>query len=73
MDECLTHDFAQRIIAMRADAQLQQRLEELAEKSTEGALTESERTEYEQYVEAIDFISILQSKARRFLAHRTAS
>ena len=60
---------AEQILALRADAKLQARLEELAEKSTEGALTLDERSEYETYIHAIDFITILQAKARIVLGH----
>lgn len=58
---------AQKIVALRADPELKGRLQELAEKANDGQLTEMERAEYESYVRAIDLISILQSKARRFL------
>ena len=39
-------------------------------KANEGQLSPSERDEYAAYVRAIDLVSILQSKARRFLAQR---
>ena len=47
---------------------MQARLEELADKSTEGTLTDAEREEYEAYVSAIDFLTVLQAKARAMLA-----
>jgi len=40
----------------------------LAGKCNEGALTEEERAEYESFVEAGDFIAILQAEARQVLA-----
>ena len=46
---------------------LQERIEELACKSTEDELTEQERSEYEGYVRANKFIAILQKQARRLL------
>src|SRR5262249_20006309 len=61
---CLTPTVAKRIVAFRADAKAQARIAELADKCNEGELTASERREYEAYVRAIDFISILQAKAR---------
>ena len=64
---CLTRESAQRLIELQADPQLQSRLESLAEKSTESSLSAEERSEYETYVRAIDFITVLQSKARRAL------
>ena len=45
----------------------QRRLDELGDKSNEGTLTAAEREEYETYVRAIDFIGILQAKARAVL------
>jgi hypothetical protein len=67
----LTRDVAQGIVNMRADPHLQARLDELASKSSEGRLTDEERHEYEDYVDAIDFIGILQAKARSVLARPT--
>ena len=64
---CLTPAAARRIVAFRADANAQARISELAEKCNQGELTEGERREYEGYVRAIDFISILQAKARKAL------
>jgi hypothetical protein len=65
---CLTPAAAKRIAAFRADAVTQARVAELAEKCNEGELTPGERREYESYVRAIDFISIMQAKARATLA-----
>jgi uncharacterized protein YnzC (UPF0291/DUF896 family) len=48
----------------------QQRVAELAKKYNEEELTAKERNEYAAYVKAGDIISILQSKARRFLKSR---
>ena len=60
---------ARQIIALRAAPDLEQRVEELARKAENGELTEAEREEYESYVRASKFISILQSKARILLTH----
>jgi hypothetical protein len=67
---CLTSGVARRIVALRADPVLSARIQELADKANEGQLDSEERAEYEAYVRAIDLISILQSKARRFLASK---
>lgn len=66
--DCFTPESAKRVAELRASADLQARLDELGDKCNEGQLTPEERAEYETYVHAIDFISILQSKARQFLA-----
>ena len=52
---------------MPADEKLQMRIEELAEKSTEGFLTEQERAEYEGYVRANKFVAILRRQAERWI------
>lgn len=67
LSHCLNSETARRIVEFKADPQLQSRLEELAGKATEGSLTDDERAEYETYVRAIDFITILQLKARRMI------
>ena len=67
---CLTPDVAKAIVNVRLDAETQAHLDALAAKSTAGTLSPQERTEYESYVSALDFLAILQSKARRKLKQR---
>lgn len=64
---CFTPDVARKIVELRADPGLQARIDELADKSTEGRLSEEERSQYETIVRAIDFIAVLQAKARAVL------
>jgi hypothetical protein len=45
-------------------APVQARIEELAELANEGMIGDRERAEYEAFINAADFISILQLKAR---------
>ncbi|QDU86687.1 hypothetical protein Pla175_00370 [Pirellulimonas nuda] len=71
--EVLTPETAARFVAMRADDELQRRIDELADKCTEGLLTDDERAEYDAYIQAIDFISIMQSKARQVLKRKGQS
>lgn len=66
--EILTPAVAHGIADMRADSEVQARLDELAAKANQGQLTETERREYRDYIEAMDFVGILQSKARVVLA-----
>lgn len=70
--EVMTPETAARFAEMRADDEVQSRLEDLATKCTEGQLTDQERKEYHALIQAIDFISIMQSKARQVLK-RTGS
>ena len=68
VSRCLTPDVARRILALRADAIAQARVDALACKSNEGTLAADERAEYEAYVAAAGLIAILQAKARAALA-----
>ena len=60
-------DKADAVLNFRPDPTLQDRIEELAAKSTESELTDQERAEYEGYVRANKFVAILQRQARQFL------
>jgi len=64
---CLTPGVAQELVNLRADPVVQKRIEELADKNTEGELSSEERDEYETYVRANEIIAILQAKARAIL------
>ncbi|MFV1969288.1 MAG: hypothetical protein ACC628_28030 [Pirellulaceae bacterium] len=63
-----TREQAEALVAYRGDESLRARIEDLAERSTEGELTEKERAEYEGYVRANKFVATLQAKARKLLA-----
>ena len=67
VSDCFTPEVARRFLQLRADPHLQARIDALADKSTEGELTEEERSEYETYVRAGNLIAILQAKARKLL------
>jgi hypothetical protein len=73
VSRCLTPDVARRIVGLRASADVQQKLDDFAEKSTAGTLTETERAEYETCLRAINFIGVLQAKARKLIATDSAS
>ena len=61
-------DRADQLLDFLPDKEIQERIDELAERSTEGTLTPIERAEYEGYVRANKFIAILQRQARRIAA-----
>jgi len=63
----LTPEVARKLAKYRFDAKVQVRIDKLARKCNEGKLSEEEYREYETYVQAIDFIAILQAKARALL------
>ena len=67
----LNTETARNLVKLRIDAKTQAHIDRLARKCNEGKLTPKERSDYETYVSAIDFVAILQAKARALLA-RTA-
>jgi hypothetical protein len=71
--KCLDRQSAEALIQVRADQQMQERIEELADKTTEGMLTPEERDEYEALVRVGNFVAILQAKARRVLSEGHAA
>jgi hypothetical protein len=64
----MTPEVARWLLELRADPELQERVDLLADRCTEGQLTPEEREEYETYVRFSRVIAILQARARRFLA-----
>ena len=65
----ITVDQAREIVDFRGDADLRQRIDQLAERANEGELTEDEQAEYEGYVHANKFVAIFQAKARKLLSN----
>ena len=68
LGDCLTPESAQRILALKADPELQAHLDDLATRHSEGRLTPKEEAEYGAYVSFNTFVAILKSKARQLLA-----
>jgi len=63
LSRCLDAESARRVIAFRVDADVQGKVDALAERANDGLLSEDERAEYEALINATDFISILKLKA----------
>jgi hypothetical protein len=63
----LSPEVARKLADYRFDAKAQTHIDRLARKCNEGQLSDQERREYETYVQTIDFIAILQAKARAVL------
>jgi len=61
---------AAAIANLRADADLQAKMEYLARRCTDGELTPEEKGEYDALVSANNIIAILQAKARAVLIRR---
>ncbi|HQX53303.1 MAG TPA: hypothetical protein PLY87_26435 [Planctomycetaceae bacterium] len=66
--ECLTAEAARKIVDFRADRETQNRVDELAAKSSSGQLSVEERSEYQEYIHTFDLVAIVKSKARSVLA-----
>lgn len=67
LGDCLTPESARRLLALKADSKLQERLDDFAERHSRGLLTPEEQAEYGRYVSFSTFIAILKSKARQLL------
>lgn len=63
----LTPEVARNLVHLRFDAKAKARIRTLARKCNEGTLTDTEHAEYETCVQVLDFIAILQAKARKLL------
>ena len=63
--ECFSSEVAKKVAALEADDDVQARIDELAEKSNEGTLTDKEDAEYMAYIRAMDVVAVLQKKARQ--------
>lgn len=70
--EAFTPELARHLVELRADDELQAEIAVLRQRANEGTLTPEEEAAYKDFVEALDVISIIQSKARRFLARHPA-
>lgn len=70
--DAFTPEFARLVVQLRADPDLEAEIDLLRQKASEGTLSHEEEEAYKDFVEAVDVISIIQSKARRFLARRSA-
>jgi hypothetical protein len=66
--QALNPEASRRLLSLRADDRAQERVEELADRNTEGLLTAEERAEYENMVAAAAVINVLQAQARAKLA-----
>jgi len=61
------------VAELRADPDVQARIEELAEKCNEGTMTPEEIAEYDAYIQAMDVVAVLQKKARTLIVQSHTS
>lgn len=66
--QCLTPEVASRIFSLRADSELQSRVDQLADKANAGTLNSDERTQYDVYLRYANFVTLLQLEARKLLS-----
>jgi hypothetical protein len=71
LTEAFTPQMAFALLELRADSELEAHIDELRRKANAGTLSPAEDAEYKDFVEAVDLISIMQAKARRFLARQS--
>ena len=72
LTEAFTPKMASALLDLKVDSELEAHVGDLRQKANDGTLTSAEDTEYKDFVEAVDLISIMQAKARRFLAKQCA-
>jgi len=65
--DILTPEVARKLVGLRFDRKVRAEIDRLARKCDAGELSDDERRAYETYVDAIDFVAILQAKARALL------
>jgi len=67
LSQTLSVEAAQAITALKISPALEARIQELADRSNEGLLTDQEQAEYRGYVEGAEILSLIKLKARRLL------
>jgi hypothetical protein len=71
LGEAITPETAARILALEPDPEVEERLDYLSERSTEGLLTEEERAEYEGVVFMGDFVMLMKRQAKAVLSQHS--
>ena len=66
--DALTPEVARRFADLKAPTSIQNRIDELAAKCNESKLSETEQTDYENYVRVGSFLSLIKAKARKVIA-----
>jgi hypothetical protein len=68
----LSPEAAREIVALRLDPALQSRLDEFADLANRGQLSAEDRELYEQYIDGLDVLAVVKSKARAALKKSSA-
>ncbi len=69
--EAMPVEFARVLLNLRVEESLQSRIEILRYKANAGQLSIDEKQEYDEFVSAVDVLSLLQLKAKKILAAKT--
>jgi len=64
---CFDQEFAKKLIAYRGNDKLQAKIDDFADRNTEGKLSSSELVEYRELIEVIGWFSVMQARARLYL------
>lgn len=72
VSDAFTPEVVRALVTIELDADLRSHVDALARKANDGTISDSEDAEYKALIEAADLISVLQLKARRFLAKNSA-
>ncbi len=70
LTDTLTSETATAMLGLRADSEVEARVDELRQKANEGTLTPAGDAEYRDFIEEEDVVSNMQAKARRFLSRQ---
>ncbi|MCB1125195.1 MAG: hypothetical protein KDM81_01775 [Verrucomicrobiae bacterium] len=73
LSKTFTLELARALVGIQADAETQDRYDQLAAKRTEGQLTPDEQTELESIVRANTLLGVLKAEAHAFLAQAKSS
>ena len=69
--EALTPETAKALAQIQPKPAVQARVDQLAGKCNEGALSAEEKAEYENYVRVGNLLALIKAKAKRVLAEST--
>jgi hypothetical protein len=72
LDEAIGLTAAKAVAELELDPEVRARIDQLADMSAAGSLTEAERAEYLEFVEAIDLLSIFQARARNAISRQSS-
>ncbi len=69
----LTPEAAKYLLTLRFSDEDQARVQDLADRSQEGTLSEDDMSEFDRYLRVGNLLAVVQSKARLVIDHQAAS